>query len=302
MRYIFRSGKELIRLCEEEALTIAEVMQRNEAEQGECPVVEVRTRMGRYLDIMAESVRSGLQDDHAQWMKIAGEDAKALWMRAPESWLGEELAQTAAMSMAVVEVNASMGRIVAAPTAGASGIIPAVLNMAAKRRNLSRDRQIDGLFTAGAVGIIIAEHAGIAGASGGCQAETGTAAAMAAAALAELSGADPETSLNAAAIAIANCLGLVCDPVAGLVECPCIKRNAIGTLNAVLACDMALSGMSILNPFDEAVAAMAEVGRKMDPDLKETARGGLAATPTAKKIAADLTAKGRFPASDDEEE
>ena len=190
--------------------------------------------------------------------------------------------------MAVVEVNAAMGRIVAAPTAGASGILPGVLLSAARRRNWSDDKLIDGLFTAAAIGAIIAAQATIAGAEGGCQAETGAGAAMAAAAIAALSGAQPPACLDAAAIALKNVMGLVCDPVAGLVECPCIKRNAMGAVNALLAADLVLAGVSSVIPFDETVSAMRSVGKALPLDLRETARGGLAATPTGRRIAEGL--------------
>lgn len=182
-----------------------------------------------------------------------------------------------------------MGKIVAAPTAGASGILPAVLIVCGEKRGFDDEKICRGLFTAGAVGCIIAKNASIAGASGGCQAETGSAAAMAAGALAELCGADTQTVLDAAAIALKNVMGLVCDPVGGLVECPCIKRNAIGAANAVLSCDLALAGIRSLIPFDEVVSAMKSVGDQMHSDLKETARGGLAATPTAQRLSQKLT-------------
>ena len=188
------------------------------------------------------------------------------------------------ISMAVVEVNAAMGRIVAAPTAGASGILPGVLFTCAKERGWNDEKLLSGLLTAGAIGSIIAANASISGAEHGCQAETGSAAAMAAAALCELDGGSADRCLNAAAIALKNVMGLVCDPVAGLVECPCIKRNALGAMNALISADMALAGIPSLIPFDETVMAMRSVGRLMSPDLRETARGGCAATPTGRAI------------------
>ena len=181
-----------------------------------------------------------------------------------------------------------MGRIVAAPTAGASGILPGTLLMCANAKGWDDDALMRGLFNAGALGMIVARNASIAGAEGGCQAETGTAAAMAASALVELSGGTPEMSLHAAAIALKNVMGLVCDPVAGLVECPCIKRNAIGAANALMSADLALAGIASIIPFDEVVIAMKNVGRLMSPDLRETARGGIAASPTARAIAKRL--------------
>ena len=188
--------------------------------------------------------------------------------------------------MAVVEVNAAMGRIVAAPTAGASGILPGVLLECALTRDWTDEQLVRGLFTAGAIGYLFAKNATISGADGGCQAETGVGAAMAAGALVELSGGDPAQVLDAAAMTIKNVLGLVCDPVAGLVECPCIKRNALGAVNAMLCADMTLCGITSLIPFDEVVSAMLAVGRDLRPEYRETAKGGLAATPTGKRVAA----------------
>lgn len=216
------------------------------------------------LGVMRESIEQGL--------------------KAGQSVMGEDMAKVVAAAMAVVEWNASMGKIVAAPTAGASGILPAVLIVCGERRRLDDGQICRGLFAAEAIGCIIAKNAYIAGAMGGCQAETGSGAAMAADALAELLGGDVETVLNAAAIALKNVMGLVCDPVGGLVECPCVKRNAMGAANAVLSCDLAMAGITSLIPFDEVVWAMERVGSQMHPDLKETARGGLAATPTALRL------------------
>ena len=194
----------------------------------------------------------------------------------------------AASAMAVVEVNASMGRIVAAPTAGASGILPGVLIQNAKQREWTDSQLVDGLFTAGAIGLLFAENATISGAGGGCQAETGVAASMTAAALVEISGGTPIQALDAAAMAMKNVMGLVCDPVAGLVECPCIKRNALGAVNAMLCADMALCGITSLIPFDEVLGAMYQVGKDIRPEYRETAKGGLATTPTGMMVAERL--------------
>jgi L-serine dehydratase len=198
---------------------------------------------------------------------------------------GYTACRAAASSMAVVEVNASMGRIVAAPTAGASGILAGALIEAGRQRGWSDETLIEGLFTAGAVGLIFAKNATISGAGGGCQAETGVAASMTAAALVEISGGAPVQALDAAAMAMKNVMGLICDPVAGLVECPCIKRNALGAVNAMLCADMALAGITSLIPFDEVVAAMYAVGKDIRVEYRETARGGLATTPTGKAVA-----------------
>jgi L-serine dehydratase len=184
--------------------------------------------------------------------------------------------------MAVMEENSRMGRIVAAPTAGSSGILPATIISTAKRFSIPDTIVSKAFFTASAIGYIVTNNATVSGAEGGCQAETGTASAMAAAALVELLGGTPEQALSAASFTLKNILGLVCDPVAGLVELPCAKRNALGVSNAMLSADMALAGIETKIPFDEVVEAMYRVGKKMHPDLKETAEGGIADTPTAR--------------------
>lgn len=289
MKYEFHSGKELCEICANENITIGEVMLRNETEQSEFSRAEILAEMKKNLQVMRESVSDGLNPVEVQHGVMSGGDAARLRAYAHNSCMGDGMSKVVAASMAVVETNAAMGKIVAAPTAGASGILPAVLiECAANQHGFKDDELVMALFTAGAVGAIIAENASIAGASGGCQAETGTAAAMAAAAMVELYGSDPEVVLTAAAIAIKNCLGLVCDPVAGLVECPCIKRNAIGAANALLSCDLAMAGVRSRIPFDEVVDAMSRVGRVMSSDLRETAKGGLAATPTGRRIADEV--------------
>ena len=285
MKYSFDHGSQLLDLCGKYHMPISQVMLLSEQETSERPRQEILGELAGHLQTMKESVRAGLDRDHPVRGTFVGGDALKLEAHAAGSYMGEPLARTAAAAMAVVEVNASMGIVVAAPTAGASGILPAVLLVYGQYRGFSDEEMIEGLLTAGAVGKIIAENSSIAGASGGCQAETGTASAMAAAALAQLSGAGPAQALDAAAICLENVMGQICDPVAGLVECPWVKRNAIGAVNAVLSCDMVLAGIASLIPFDEVVLAMKNVGMQMHPDLKETARGGIAATPTGKKMA-----------------
>ncbi len=285
MTYAFSTGEELIQLCENEKITMAEVMIRREMESSDRSRDDIVNEMFANLMTMQEAIREGIEQKQESATGLVGNDAERLYAYAKDSNMGEDMAKICAAAIAVVEVNASMGRIVAAPTAGSSGVIPAVLVMCSLKRNFTDRSLVNGLFAAGAVGAIIAKNASISGAEGGCQAEIGSASAMAAAALAELCGADARTSLSAAAIALKNILGLVCDPVAGLVECPCIKRNAMGAANAVLSADMALAGITSIIPFDEVVSAMRSVGRMMNVDLRETAKGGLAATPTALEIA-----------------
>lgn len=286
--YCFTTGEELIEICKREGIKISEAMLRRQQQLSDDTAENILKELKISLDAMRRSVEEGLTEELESVSGLSGGDAVRLNDRAENSLCGEVAARAAAASMAVVEVNAAMGRIVAAPTAGASGILPGVLFTCAKRRGWDDDKLLSGLLCAGAIGCIIATNASISGAEHGCQAETGAAAAMAAAALCELDGGSAEKCLHAAAMALKNILGLVCDPVAGLVECPCIKRNALGAMNALISADMALCGIDSLIPFDETVMAMRSVGRLMSPDLKETARGGCAATPTGRAISKKL--------------
>lgn len=288
MNYEFNYGKDLCKISYCENIHISEIMIRNEIEKSNRQRDDILAEMKSNLLVMRDAIKKGLSTEENNRGLFTGGAATKLSSFARKSNMGEDMADVIAASMAVVEFNAAMGKIVAAPTAGASGILPAVLIVCSEKRGFDDEEICRGLFTAGAIGCIIAKNACIAGASGGCQAETGSAAAMAAGALAELCGADAGTVLNAAAIALKNVMGLVCDPVGGLVECPCVKRNAIGTANAILSCDLSLAGIKSLIPFDEVVEAMGNVGKLMHPDLKETARGGLAATPTAQKLMQEL--------------
>ncbi|MBQ4428346.1 MAG: L-serine ammonia-lyase, iron-sulfur-dependent, subunit alpha [Clostridia bacterium] len=292
MKYAFSTGDELRALCEAEGLTIAEVMIRHQLELDERTRDEIVNEMFENLMTMQRSISIGFDENQETMTGNAGDNAEKLLAFAENANMGYDMARICAAALAVTEVNASMGKIVAAPTAGSSGVLPAVLIMCSEKRGFTDMDLVNGLFAAGAVGIIIAKNASISGAAGGCQAEIGSASAMAAAALAELCGASPKAALDAAAIALKNILGLVCDPVAGLVECPCIKRNAMGAANAVLCADMALAGIASIIPFDEVVVAMKNVGRMMSSDLRETAKGGLAVTPTGLEIAKRINLEG----------
>lgn len=292
MKYAFSTGDELRALCEAEELTIAEVMIRHQLELDERTRDEIVNEMFENLMTMQRSISIGFDENQETMTGNAGDNAEKLLAFAENANMGYDMARICAAALAVTEVNASMGKIVAAPTAGSSGVLPAVLIMCSEKRGFTDMDLVNGLFAAGAVGIIIAKNASISGAAGGCQAEIGSASAMAAAALAELCGASPKAALDAAAIALKNILGLVCDPVAGLVECPCIKRNAMGAANAVLCADMALAGIASIIPFDEVVVAMKNVGRMMSSDLRETAKGGLAVTPTGLEIAKRINLEG----------
>lgn len=295
MKYDFQTGFGLVKRCDEEEIPISEVMLRRESEIGDSTREQALSEMRKSLKVMRDSIKKGLTEKMESVSRLSGGEAMLLYRYGDFGPLsGKETCHAAAAAMAVVEVNAAMGRIVAAPTAGASGIIPAVLLESADSHGWTDDQLVMGLFCAGAVGMLFAKNATISGAAGGCQAETGVAAAMAAAALVELSGGTPMQCLDAAAIAIKNIEGLVCDPVAGLVECPCIKRNAMGAANALLSADMALCGITSLIPFDEVVASMYAVGRDIRAEYRETAKGGLAATPTGRAIAAGIRrANGR---------
>ena len=201
-----------------------------------------------------------------------------------EAMTGGYVSEVIAEALSMAESNACMGRIVAAPTAGACGVLPAVLLPLCKYEELSQHQLLEALYVASGIGAVIAYRACIAGASGGCQAEIGTASAMAAGALVALRGGDGQQIGHAVAMALKNLMGLICDPVAGLVEVPCVKRNVIGAVNAVSVADMAMAGITSQIPVDEVIDAMGEVGRRMPVEFRETALGGLAATPTGVAI------------------
>jgi L-serine dehydratase len=282
----FENGESLRKYCLENGIPIYEAMIRREEKQSERSREEILEEMRLNLSVMKESVYRGLNERVESVSGLSGGEAMRLFKYGKHNpFSGYTACRAAASAMAVVEVNASMGRIVAAPTAGASGILAGALIESGRQRGWSDETLVEGLFTAGAIGFIYAKNATISGAGGGCQAETGVAASMTAAALVEISGGAPVQALDAAAMAMKNVMGLICDPVAGLVECPCIKRNALGAVNAMLCADMALAGVTSLIPFDEVVSAMYAVGRDIRPEYRETARGGLATTPTGRAVA-----------------
>jgi L-serine dehydratase len=252
-----------------------------EAAETGVPAAEVESRFAEALGVMEEAVRRGLAGDARSRSGLVGGDAAKVAARAP-GLFGEVFDRALAAALATAEVNAAMGRIVAAPTAGASGVVPAVLLTAAAKLASPRDAVVRALAASGGIGAVIAARASLSGASGGCQAEVGSAAAMAAAAATELAGGTPEQAGHAASLALQGLLGLVCDPVGGLVEVPCVARNATGAAVAMAAAELALAGVTSPIPFDEVVDAMASVGRCLPPSLRETALGGLAATPAAR--------------------
>ncbi len=244
---------------------------------------EVRAGMRATLGVMRESVDAGRAGRARSRSGLSGGDA-ALLATGARGPLAGPLTEALASALAVAEVNASMGRIVAAPTGGASGVLPGVLLTVADSLGAGDEPLVDALLTAAAVGGVIATRASLSGAAGGCQAEIGSAAAMAAAAGVEMAGGTPACSGHAASLALQGLLGLVCDPVGGLVEVPCVARNATGAAVALAAMEMALAGIEFPIPFDEVVEAASQVGRSIPPSLRETARGGLAVTPTGARL------------------
>ena len=216
---------------------------------------------------------------------VGGDGLKMrLYARRGESIGGEFMDEVIVQAISMAESNACMRRIVAAPTAGSCGVVPAVLLPLCEREHYTQHELLEALYVASGIGAVIAYRASISGAAGGCQAEIGTASAMAAGALVSLRGGTTEQLGHAVAMALKNLMGLVCDPVAGLVEVPCVKRNVIGAVNAISAADMALAGIESRIPVDEVIDAMGEVGRRMPVEFRETALGGLAATPTGKAV------------------
>ena len=280
----YKSVAKLVSAAENAGVTISELVLRDQAEQLELPAEALLERMSERLDIMEASVKSGLDPSIRSTSGLTGGDAAKQWAHAADGICGGFFAKAIARALAVSEYNAAMGRIVAAPTAGSCGILPGTVISLLDEGRCSRHAAVMSLFTAGAFGIVIAEKATIAGAEGGCQAECGAASAMAAAAVTELMGGTPKMCAEACAMAIKNQLGLVCDPVAGLVEVPCIKRNAAGTAIAFAAADMALAGISSRIPVDECIDAMREIGESMPCALRETAKGGLAVTQTGQRL------------------
>ena len=282
----YESIAELVSEAEKQGIRISEMVMKDQAEAMETTELETFEKMELDFQVMVNSVHAGLQKDQRSMSGLTGGEGYKMKSYAAEKGglCGSFLGGAIARALAVAGCNASMGRIVAAPTAGSCGILPGCLVSLLEERGIPEKEIVMSMFTAGAFGIVIARKASIAGAQGGCQAECGSAAAMAAAALTELMGGTPSQCADACAIAISNQLGLVCDPVAGLVEIPCIKRNVSGLVIAFSSADLALAGIEAKIPADECLDAMRSVGDTMPEALKETAKGGLAATPTGIRI------------------
>jgi L-serine dehydratase len=282
---MYRSLSEAIHDAESIGKTMAEVAIEKEArDQGSSPA-DIRASLKRALDVMRGAIGDGLTGDLYSASGLVGGDAAKLMNGPPGPLAATPFRDILARALAVQEVNAAMGVIVAAPTAGGAGVLPAVMTGLAKANSISDEKLVDGLATAGLIGAVIAERASLSGAEGGCQAETGAAAGMAAGAATEMLGGSPTQVGHAVALTMQGMLGLVCDPLGGLVELPCVFRNATGSAIALAGIEMAMAGITFAIPVDEVIDVMGEIGREMDVRYRETAGGGLAATPTGRRLA-----------------
>ena len=277
----FNNAKGLLELCDNNNLSISEVMKIREFEEGISSKEEIKNKMKRVLEIMRDSATMPVNTPMKSMGGLIGGEAGKLNKYREKSIGGVLLNKAIMYAMAVLECNASMGLIVAAPTAGSSGVVPGLILAIQDEYSFSDEKVMDALFTAGAIGYLAMRNATVAGAVGGCQAEMGVAASMAAAGAVELMGGSPRQCLDAASTVLMNMLGLVCDPVGGLVEYPCQNRNASGVANALVAAELSLSGIKQLIPFDEMLDTMYKIGKRMPVELRETALGGCAVTPSA---------------------
>jgi L-serine dehydratase len=282
---MYRSLQDAVRDAEAQGTTLAAVALAAECADSGRPVDDIRAALARALAVMRGAVAQGLTGELRSSSGLVGGDAAKLVTGPLGPLAGTPFRDVLARALAVQEVNAAMGVIVAAPTAGGAGVLPAVLTGLADARGLGDDAVIDALAAAGLIGAVVADRASLSGAEGGCQAETGAAAGMAAGAATEMLGGSPRQALHAVALAQQGTLGLVCDPLGGLVELPCVFRNATGAAIALAAIEMALAGVEFAIPADEVIDTMGEIGRSMDVRYRETAGGGLAATPTGRRLA-----------------
>lgn len=279
----FKSANELIELCEANACPISEIMINRECSEGEALKEAVLAKMQHALEIMKDSANRAIEKPAKSMGGLLGGEAKKIsdFGQNGKTACGDLIAKGIAYAMGVLEINAQMGLIVAAPTAGSAGVIPGVLLSLQDEYKFSDEQLVNALFNAGALGYLAMRNASVSGAVGGCQAEIGMAAAMAASAATELLGGTPRQCLDAASTVLMNMLGLVCDPVGGLVEYPCQNRNAAGVANALVAAEISLSGIKQLIPFDEMLDIMHKVGRGLPRELRETALGGCALSSSA---------------------
>ncbi|MBU2524448.1 L-serine ammonia-lyase, iron-sulfur-dependent, subunit alpha [Patescibacteria group bacterium] len=282
----FHTGSKLLRLTKKHKKSISGIVILRETNYLDAKESCVLNRMQKRWEVSQAAIKSGLNGKHKSVGGMVGGEARKLnkWLKSKKRLMSKTTLKAATYALANTECNACMGRIVSCPTAGASGVLPGIMMAVKEDLKVKDEKILAGYFAAAGVGIIIAENATLAGAQGGCQAEIGSAAAMAAAGLTEIRGGTPEQCLNAAALALKNFLGLACDPVGGLVEVPCVKRNAYGVTHAMMASEMSLAGIESFIPFDEVVEAMSNIGKLISPKLRETAMGGLAVTDSAKRL------------------
>lgn len=286
---MYRNIAQLLACAAAQAKPLSQIILESETQLTDSVCAEIYTQMRNHWDVMQKSATKALHE--AQQMSpplIAGQSQTQEAYSQKDTLCGTSFNHMMAMAFSASEVNASMGRICAAPTAGACGILPAVVRTVADKCNSKESEILEALLVAAGFGAIITANATISGAEGGCQAECGTAAAMAAAAAVTLRGGTPDMCANAVAISLINCMGLICDPVAGLVQLPCSFRNASQSANALVSADMALAGQVSVIPPDEVIEAMYRVGKSLPSSMRETAEGGIAATQTGKKIAKEL--------------
>jgi L-serine dehydratase len=282
---VYKALADAIKDAEREKKSLAQVALAAESRDQGRPVEDIRAALKRALDVMRSAIEKGLVGDLYSASGLVGGDAAKLRLSANGPLAQTPFRDILTRALAVQEVNAAMGVIVAAPTAGGAGVLPAILTGLAKAKSVSDEKVVDGLATAGLIGAVVAERASLSGAEGGCQAETGAAAGMAAGAATEMLGGTPSQVGHAVALTMQGTLGLVCDPLGGLVELPCVFRNATGAAIALAGIEMALAGITFAIPVDEVIDVMGEIGREMDVRYRETAGGGLAATPTGRRLA-----------------
>ncbi len=282
---MYRSLGEAIRDAESRGISLSELALERESKDQGSRIEDIRRSLGRALEVMRGAIGDGLTGDLRSASGLVGGDAAKLNNNAAGPLADTPFRDILSRALAVQEVNAAMGVIVAAPTAGGAGTLPAVLTGLAVAKGISDERLIDALAVAGLIGAVIAERASLSGAEGGCQAETGAGAAMAAGASTEMLGGSPSQVGHSVALTMQGMLGLVCDPLGGLVELPCVFRNATGAAIALAGIEMALAGITFAIPADEVIDVMGEIGREMDVRYRETAGGGLAATPTGRRLA-----------------
>jgi L-serine dehydratase len=282
---VYKALADAIRDAESQKKSLAQVALAAESRDQGRSVEDIKAQLMKALVVMRSAIERGLTGDLYSASGLVGGDAAKLRTNARGPLADTPFRDILTRALAVQEVNAAMGVIVAAPTAGGAGILPAILTGLAKARSVSDERVVVGLAAAGLIGAVVAERASLSGAEGGCQAETGAAAGMAAGAATEMLGGTPSQVGHAVALTMQGTLGLVCDPLGGLVELPCVFRNATGSAIALAGIEMALAGITFAIPVDEVIDVMGEIGREMDVRYRETAGGGLAATPTGRRLA-----------------